>query len=116
MFSIFHSTATVKGAINTTRNVLGERAHTLSDDNLNARKVVKSAVKNSNAKCCYDYNFNEKIYTKNWKNARGNYDKALKSAPNISNDETYEDEMLLETNLEENEGSRKDKTNKEKEM
>ena len=40
VLSIFHSTATVEGAINTTRNILGERAHNLLDKNLNARKIV----------------------------------------------------------------------------
>ena len=71
--SIFHSTATVEGSINTTRNILGERAQRLHDKNLNARKVIKSAVKNSSAKCCFDYNVMEERYMKNWNNARGNY-------------------------------------------
>merc|ERR1712112_71385 len=45
VLSIFHGTASVEGAINVTRNILSERSHRLTDDNLNARKIVKSAVK-----------------------------------------------------------------------
>ena len=55
VLSIFHSTASVEGAINTTRNILGDRAHNLSDVNLSSRKKVKSAVKVSESKCCFNY-------------------------------------------------------------
>ena len=63
--SLFHSTATVEGSIQTTRNILNERAHRLLDRNLNARKIVKSAVRNSNSQCCYDYDLSKKNYMSN---------------------------------------------------
>ena len=43
--SIFHSTASVEGAVNDTRNVLGDRSHNLLDDNLISRKILKSAIR-----------------------------------------------------------------------
>ena len=69
---MFHSTATVEGAINTTRNILGERSHNMKDENLNARKQIKSAVKISKAECCYDYDLSDKAYHENWKKAYKN--------------------------------------------
>ena len=55
VLSIFHSTATVEGAINTTRNIL----------NLNARKTIKSANKNSLSVCCYDFDVNSENHKRN---------------------------------------------------
>ena len=73
VLSIFHSTATVEGAINTTRNILNERSHRLNDKTLNARKIVKTAVSSANSKCCYDYDTSDNIYIRNWRQSRGEY-------------------------------------------
>ena len=64
--SIFHSTGSVEGSINTTRNILGERSHRMTDENLSSRKLVKSAVKVANTNCCYDYDVNRKSMLDNW--------------------------------------------------
>ena len=90
--SIFHSTATVEGAINTTRNILNERAHQMLDENLNARKHVKSAVKNS-GKCCYDFDVNGPSFKKNWYNSRGEYMK-IRNKENCNDSSGGEDDDL----------------------
>ena len=43
--SIFHATASVEGAVNFTRNILGDRSHNLTEPNIEAKKVVKSGVR-----------------------------------------------------------------------
>ena len=89
VFSIFHSTATVEGAINTTRNILKERSHSLLDVNLNARKQVKSSVKNSNAKCCFDFKVDSDDHRKNWSNSYGEYVKqGVNNVNNNSDDDS----------------------------
>ena len=63
VLSIFHGTASVEGAINITRNMLSEQSHRLTDGNLNAKKIVKSAIKaKSKSNCCYDHDISNKKY------------------------------------------------------
>ena len=63
VLSIFHGTASVEGAIKVTRNILSERSHRLTDENLNARKIVKSAVKaRTEMTCCFDHDISGKKY------------------------------------------------------
>ena len=50
-----------------TRNILSERSHRLTDDNLNARKIVKSAVKAmTKTTCCFDHDISGKKYHDDW--------------------------------------------------
>ena len=97
--SIFHSTATVEGAINTTRNILGERSHRLKDENLCAKKLIKSGVKVAKSKCCFDYDVGDPVYMKNWHNASKNVTKSV-----IEKDEKEEHEIMRK-----NEGSDEEK-------
>ena len=60
--SIFHGTASVEGAVNVTRNLLGDRSHRLTDANLEAKKVVKSAVCEAKSSCCYDFNVDDSAF------------------------------------------------------
>ena len=89
-FSIFNSTASAEGAVNDTRNVLRDRSHRLINDNLNSRKVVKSAIRASGSKCCYDYDISNPKYHENWKTAWGSF-KESKLHKEQSSDE--EDEL-----------------------
>ena len=85
VLSIFHETASVEGAINVIRNMLSERSHRLTDENLNAKKIVKSAIKaKSNSNCCYDHDISDKKYQHDW-----NEDRKLKAAE-IEGDEDNE--------------------------
>ena len=66
--SIFHATTSVEGAVNTTRNILGDRSHRLTDSNLEARKILKSLVKEAPSDCCYDFKVSHNHHD-NWKKA-----------------------------------------------
>ena len=53
-----------------TRNILSERSHRLTDDNLNARKIVKSAVKaRTETTCCFDHDISGQKYHDDWNNS-----------------------------------------------
>jgi len=65
--TIFHTTASVEGAINTTSNTLGDRSHSMTDEMLSSRKLVKSAVKGASIKCCIDFMLEDEKYFDNWK-------------------------------------------------
>ena len=64
--SVFHGTASVEGAINITRNLLGDRSHRLTDTNLESKKIVKSAVREAPTTCCFDHDISGKAYHTNW--------------------------------------------------
>ena len=89
--SIFHSTATVEGSINTTRNILNERGHSMMDETLNARKTMKSAVKKASSKCCFDYKIEDQQYFSNWNNAPGEYVKTQKKGINVEQSSDEDD-------------------------
>ena len=65
---MFHATASVEGAVNFTRNILGDRFHNLTEPNIEATKVVKSAVKDDPTDCCFDYKVTRDHHN-NWKKA-----------------------------------------------
>ena len=67
----------MEGSINTTRNILNERAHSLLDQNLNARKTIKSAVKASAASCCFEYDVSDREYLVDWNNSYGESKKSV---------------------------------------
>lgn len=69
LLSVFHGTAAVEGSVNNIRNTLGDRKHSLIDENLNSRAFCKSKVKASDSLCCFDYNYNTKEHRKNWEKA-----------------------------------------------
>ena len=66
VLSMFHSTASVEGEISITRNVLGDRSHRIKDDTLEAKKIIKSAVIEAPADCCYDFDVADEIYYEDW--------------------------------------------------
>merc|ERR1712112_461050 len=44
-----------------------ERSHRLTDDNLNAKKIMKSAVKaRTKTTCCFDHDISSKKYHDDW--------------------------------------------------
>ena len=50
-----------------TRNILSERSHRLTDENLNAKKIVKSAVKaRTKTTCCFDHDISSQKYHDDW--------------------------------------------------
>ena len=68
--SIFHGTASVEGSVNVTRNLLGDRSHSLTDINLESKKMVKSAVREAPSNCCYDFDVDDHAYHSDWMKAR----------------------------------------------
>ena len=64
--SIFHGTASVEGSVNVTRNLLGDKSHSLIDVNLEAKKVVMSAVQEAKSSCCFDFNVDHKSFHSDW--------------------------------------------------
>ena len=59
----------MEGAVNTTRNILGDRSHRLTEPNIEAKKIVKSAVQEAPSVCCFDYKIT-KDHHANWTKAR----------------------------------------------
>ena len=87
--SIFHATTSVEGAVNTTRNILGDRSHRLTDSNLEARKILKSSVKLAPSDCCYDFKVSHNHHD-NWKKA---FEECMKSKEPKNQTDTVEDEV-----------------------
>ena len=87
--SIFHATASVEGAVNTTRNILGDRSHRLTDSNLEARKILKSLVKEAPSDCCYDFKVSHNHHD-NWKKA---FEECMKSKEPKNQTDTVEDQV-----------------------
>ena len=73
--SIFHATASVEGAVNITRNIMGDRSHRLTDSNLEARKIMKSSLKEAPSNCCYDFKVSQNHHS-NWKKANEEWKKS----------------------------------------
>ena len=94
--TFFHGTASVEGAVNTTRNTLGERRHRLIDGNLNARKMMKDAVKVSDSECCYDFDLLTKPFLANWRCAWKDVVKVQDSASNDRDHVKNEDKVKVE--------------------
>ena len=64
-----NNTVSVEGAVNTIRNILGDRSHCLTEPNIEAKKIVKSAVNEAPSVCCFDYKIT-KDHHANWTKAR----------------------------------------------
>ena len=87
--SMFHGNASVEGSVNNTRNTLGDRSHSLTDETLESRNIIKSAIKSSSSKCCFDFNISEehiRTYKESWKSM----------CPN-ANEEDEKDENVEDT-------------------
>jgi hypothetical protein len=97
--SVFHGTASVEGAVNVTRNVIGDRSHRLTIDNLEAKKIVKSAVSVAPTKCCYDFDVEDKAYHSNWKKAYSEYVKKRSKAAESDSDQENEEGNELEKSI-----------------
>ena len=90
--SIFHSTASVEGAVNITRNILGDRSHSLTEPNIEAKKIVKSAVNEAPSVCCYDY-LVTKDHHHDWMKA---YQSMINKNVELGSDESDGDEIDLD--------------------
>ena len=90
--SIFHSTASVEGAVNITRNILGDRSHSLTEPNIEAKKIVKSAVKEAPSVCCYDYKVTQDHHH-DWIKARQSL---INNNVELGSDESDGDEIDLD--------------------
>ena len=69
--------------------MLSERSQRLTNENLNAKKIVKSAIKaKSKNNCCYDHDISNKKYHHDWM-------KALKRMRSAENEGDEDDEVSV---------------------
>ena len=78
----------VEGEVNIMRNLLCDRFHSLTVDNLEAKKIVKSAVSVAPTKCCYDFDVEGKAYHTNWQKA---YSEFVKNRAKAAETDSYEE-------------------------
>ena len=94
--SIFHATASVEGAVNITRNIIGDRSHRLTDSNLEARKIMKSSLKEAPSNCCYDFKVSQNHHS-NWKKANEEWKKSNETG---NKSDSAEDEVDMTDQVE----------------
>ena len=74
-----------------TRNILSKRSHRLTDDNLNARKIVKSAVKaRTETTCCFDHDISGQKYHDDWNDSHVTERKEAHEKCNVSSQSELE--------------------------
>ena len=86
--SCHHATASVEGAVNITRNNLGDRSHNLTEPNIEAKKVVKSAVREAPTDCCFEYKVTQDHHN-NWKKAYQELTKSNVKAGSNESDSSF---------------------------
>ena len=92
--SCHHATASVEGAVNITRNNLGDRSHNLTEPNIEAKKVVKSAVREASTDCCFEYKVTQDHHN-NWKKAYQELTKSNVKAGSDESDSSIDEEKDL---------------------
>ena len=71
--SIFHATGSVEGGVAVTRHLLGDKSHRMKVTTLEAKKMMRSAVRNAETDCCHDFDVTSSEYYDTWVAARKEY-------------------------------------------